>query len=1499
MKKRKISHRMTAAVVLLSVLLGSVPVLAQQETVVDKEGPDYTGNVIMAENLNYNIASNEELEAIQKTGMPEQAAGSPGAGTRAAGEAADDQYGDVRCGTQNLSKHIGAKLAAQPSARNAVPMEYQVGDQKTIYTGEHLEYPGSFTAEVAAVGETCTIWRDANHKDQLSDEMAQAYADSIDSRIHDALTEAFGDWSNADVDNDGKTAFVFYPMDYAGFFTNADLYGADEYDWASGNVMDMLHMNTDQAGEMEVTLATLAHELQHLINYAQTGGHSESWLNETFSQSAIAVCGLASADSVYEVGFLTDWSEENGYTYPFIFKDYYVPDGNTMAVPYGSWYLFGRYLVHQTEGFLGGGESIYRTVLEYGGCTLGELETALTDIGYLGADGMAADLDELITNYNLALYLREPSGLYSLSGNTEDPSNVDGVKTDRFLHHQSMPEALPGGGAASWSLNFDADGVTPEGYGADVHFAGITADVLLGVYADPAEGTLLYGESVTLNTSDENVDIYYTVDGSDPVHEGLKYEEPFSVTQQMTLKACTIAADGRYSPVNTWDYAVKTDIIKSDIPSGRIEPGTEVTLSCDTPGAEIRYTTDGSDPSAGNGAVCSQKIRVDQTMTIKAVSVMPGRDDVMPGAVRTFVYETGEGTGDNYEPNDRIADAVAVSFPGKIKATVHNPGDVDVYAFTLDNSASLSLTLTPPAGASYGLTLYDEKGNMLEESVIPGKSQSIRYLAPFGRYLVKVTGIGGSCSERQPYILSLAKEMNADGVAGLDLSEMNMLTAMSDHNETTGSGYAWDLGVNGGGHFLMSMAYLSHWGGPVDENLDQYRQEGEFAYRKLSEQSLYHVQNALYLPNNDRDSYIEHVKNAVYSYGAADIYILSAGAYWDQDYRNLYVDSSYAYPIRDIDGGHIVTIVGWDDNYSSENFTGNRELAEAYYPGQTIEILKPDREGAFIVKNSWGEGMGDSGYFYLSYADAFLTVNNPAVFIADDMPDNYNHQYMNDPFGTVNFWSEESSFTATECFLNKKKTPELLKAVSFVTGSTDTRYEISITQNGERTTVAEGVKKYAGFYTERLNQAITVLPGGKFAVHVRLETVDPDQMPSIGCSMNIDGQVSGIESVENTAFITVNGQTDDLGEEGVYPNIRAYTCDMNSKTYTESAAETVSVPEQEGERTETMDQVQNVRVTGQDTASVNGALAVSVERAGTTSVPRNDLPESFDLRKTGTLTPVRNQGNLGSCWTFAAIACVENNIARNGGFAVDYPSGISLSASEKTVLLTKDAPEQPVRLTASLMDADSPSSTRINWSVSGDVDSIRLEQTASASGESVSVLTALKPGIVTLTAASEADMTVTASCEVTITVQGVESITLKPDKLTMNKGETARLTAVTGPEDAVDQTILWSSDHPEVANVDKAGVVTAISSGTAVITAKAGTAEAETEVTVKGTPAVTPGGGDTPKNDDGNGSVNRTSTSSRKDVKTGDQSSFLFYLVLTAVSGCGVFITICRRKREK
>ena len=65
--------------------------------------------------------------------------------------------------------------------------------------------------------------------------------------------------------------------------------------------------------------------------------------------------------------------------------------------------------------------------------------------------------------------------------------------------------------------------------------------------------------------------------------------------------------------------------------------------------------------------------------------------------------------------------------------------------------------------------------------------------------------------------------------------------------------------------------------------------------------------------------------------------------------------AQYTYEPKE--SNHAVTVVGWDDTFSAENWPEDR---------------RPPADGAWIVKNSWGTGWGNEGYFMLSYYDKSL-----------------------------------------------------------------------------------------------------------------------------------------------------------------------------------------------------------------------------------------------------------------------------------------------------------------------------------------------------------------------------------------------------------------------------------------------------------------------------------------------------------------------------------------------
>ena len=90
--------------------------------------------------------------------------------------------------------------------------------------------------------------------------------------------------------------------------------------------------------------------------------------------------------------------------------------------------------------------------------------------------------------------------------------------------------------------------------------------------------------------------------------------------------------------------------------------------------------------------------------------------------------------------------------------------------------------------------------------------------------------------------------------------------------------------------------------------------------------------------------------------------------------------------------------------------------------------------------------------------------------------------------------------------------------------------------------------------------------------------------------------------------------------------------------------------------------------------------------------------------------------------------------------------------------------------------------------------------------------------VVTVTTA---DGSFTATCNITITASPIPVTAIALDKSTssLEEGETEQLSVTFTPSDATDKSLTWTSSDNTVATVSNTGLVTAVSAGTAVITA--------------------------------------------------------------------------------
>lgn len=389
------------------------------------------------------------------------------------------------------------------------------------------------------------------------------------------------------------------------------------------------------------------------------------------------------------------------------------------------------------------------------------------------------------------------------------------------------------------------------------------------------------------------------------------------------------------------------------------------------------------------------------------------------------------------------------------------------------------------------------------------------------------------------------------GTADTDLSEWQLAYFMSHTvtdpmGGTAGDSFTAEAGgtsyLKSGGNQQLATRRVANWQGLTEEARAPYTTvlknpnatlPGTVAYG----QDAYHLENSYWVSMKDRTI----VKQLIQEYGACGSSYYSADEYYSTGMQNSLETSEpvAVYCPHKNGTNHAITIIGWDDTYSRENFGEH----------------KPDADGAWYCKNSWGSNWSKDGYFWISYEDIPL-LNSNAYFYEYGSTDNYDHNYQYDG-GVVNYEYRSSWGYRYQANRYVTTSSQSLKAVGFYTADALYQCTILIYKNCTADNPSSGTlmltqkadQTYAGFHTVVLDEPIILGKGESFSVVIK-QLTSSKEAGRIPVDVSTSG--SWYENVSTSedgqSFIGIDGATwtDISSADGGNENcrIKAYTDDV-------------------------------------------------------------------------------------------------------------------------------------------------------------------------------------------------------------------------------------------------------------------------------------------------------------------------------------------------------------------
>ncbi len=305
-------------------------------------------------------------------------------------------------------------------------------------------------------------------------------------------------------------------------------------------------------------------------------------------------------------------------------------------------------------------------------------------------------------------------------------------------------------------------------------------------------------------------------------------------------------------------------------------------------------------------------------------------------------------------------------------------------------------------------------------------------------------------------------------------------------------------GQKGTGNVVVNATdALSMWNSPIEEK-NQVGNGYNYVPADYYLEDTIRITNTINLSNKiGWDATINAIKQIIARYGAITASYTCAGTF---DYTNT--------NLKPNNGGHAVTIVGWDDDIPADRYNPTAKM-----------------NGGWIVKNSWGgrEQLPNAdGYFYMSYDSE---IDDMTAFDYSKAHELYDNNYYYDAKTTSPGMPDAATHKPAAAIYRAKKagfdTKEVLKAVNVgIIGENVTatakiylnpesdfdkpKSSANKPETGELVATVSETFKHGGYKTLELYDPIELKPGDVFSIVVELKNPTHDADLFYGADESID-----------------------------------------------------------------------------------------------------------------------------------------------------------------------------------------------------------------------------------------------------------------------------------------------------------------------------------------------------------------------------------------------------------